>query len=206
MIQWIVFLNLSLICQNAQKCFKKTTVFMEKSFMLGVMLRQYRMKKSLKNLYGGEENNLFPNGFIQVSGRKIILSVERNVLVNTLRFLIKSFITYLFSMTQEKVLSGASSNTCNGVWYFFLTFELFRQGMINQRKVKNMLKTISTRLKSTNLTKLAAFQHSGKIFSSAVESDTNIWFFLIFCYFNFLAFMLIKDYADNACIQAYTCL
>ena len=37
---------------------------MEKSFMLGVMLRQYRMKKSFKNLYGGEENNLFPNGFI----------------------------------------------------------------------------------------------------------------------------------------------
>ena len=75
---------------------------MEKSFMLGVMLRQYRMKKSLKNLYGGEENNLFPNGLIQVSGTKIILSFERNVLVNTLRFLIKSFVTYLFSMTQEK--------------------------------------------------------------------------------------------------------
>ena len=153
-----------------------------------------------------ERSNLFPNGFIQVSGRKIILSVERDVLVNTLRFLIKSFITYLFSMTQEKGLSGASSNTYSGVWYFFLTFELFRQRMINQRKVKNMLKTISTRLKSTNLTKLAAFQHSGKIFSSAVESDTNIQFFLIFCYFNFLSFMLSKDYVDNACIQAHTCL
>ena len=60
-------------------------------------------------------------------------------------------------MTQEKGLSGASSNTYNGVWYFFLTSELFRQRMINQRKVKNMLKTISTRLKSTNLTKLVAF-------------------------------------------------
>ena len=92
-----------------------------------------------------------------MSGRKIILSVERNVLVNTLRFLIKSFITYLFSMTQEKGLSGASSSTYNEVWFFFLTFELFRQRMINQRKVKNMLKTISTRLKSTNLIKLAVF-------------------------------------------------
>ena len=60
-------------------------------------------------------------------------------------------------MTQEKGLSGAFSNTYNEVWYFFLTFELFRQRMINQRKVKNMLKTISTRLKSTNLTKLVAF-------------------------------------------------
>ena len=179
---------------------------MQKSFMLGLILRQYRMKKSLKNLYGGEENNLFPNGFIQVSGRKIILSVERNVLVNTLRFLIKSFITYLFSMTQEKGLSGASSNTYNRVWYFFLTSELFRQRMINQRKVKNMLKTISTGLKSTNLNKLAAFQHYRKIFSSTVESDTNFQFFLIFCNFNFLAFMLNKDYVDNACIWAYTFL
>ena len=179
---------------------------MQKSFMLGLILRQHRMKKSLKNLYGGEENNLFPNGFIQVSGRKIILSVERNVLVNTLRFLIKSFITYLFSMTQEKGLSGAFSNTYNRVWYFFLTSELFRQRMINQRKVKNMLKTISTGLKSTNLTKLAAFQHSRKIFSSTVDSDTNFQFFLIFCYSNFLAFMLSKDYVDNACIWAYTFL
>ena len=92
---------------------------MEKNFMLGVMLRQYRMEKSLKNFYGGEESNLFPNGFIQVSGTKIILSIERNVLVNTLRFLIKNFVTYLFSMTQKKGLSGASSNTHNGVQYFF---------------------------------------------------------------------------------------
>ena len=98
---------------------RKTTVLILKSFILGVMLRQYRMKKSLKNLYGGEQRNLFSNDFIYVSGRKIILSVERNVLVNTLCFLIKSFITYLFSMTQGKGSSGASSNTYNSVQYFF---------------------------------------------------------------------------------------
>ena len=51
------------------------------------------MKKSLKKLYGGEQNNLFSNGFIQVSRRKIILNSERNALVNTLFFSIKSFIT-----------------------------------------------------------------------------------------------------------------
>ena len=60
-------------------------------------------------------------------------------------------------MTQEKGSSGGSSNTYNGVQNFFLTFKLFHQRMINQMNVKNMLKTISTRLKSTNLTKLAAF-------------------------------------------------
>ena len=186
---------------------------MQKSFILGLKLRQHRMKKSLKNLYGGEENNLFFSGLIQVSGRKIILSVERNVLVNTLRFLIKSFITYLFSMTQEKGSSSASSNTYNGVQYFFLTLELFHQRMINQTKVKNMLKTISTCLKSTNLIKLAVIQHFRKIICSTVESDKNIFFFflnicffLIFCDFNFIAFMLRKDYVDNACIQAYTFL
>ena len=51
------------------------------------------MKKSLKKLYGGEQNNLFSNGFIQVSRRKIILNGDRNALVNTLFFSIKSFIT-----------------------------------------------------------------------------------------------------------------
>ena len=150
---------------------------MQNSFILGLKFRQYRMKKSLKNLYAGEENNLFFNGFIQVSGRKIILSAERNVLVNRLRFLIKSFITYLFSMTLEKGSSGASSNTCNGVQYFFLTFELSHQRMINQKKVKNVLKTVSARLKSANLIKLAFFQHFRKIFNSMVESDKSIQFF-----------------------------
>ena len=181
---------------------------MQKSFILDLKLRQYRMKKSLKNLYGGEESNLFFSGFIQVSGRKIILSVERNVLGNTLRFLI-----LLFSMTQEKGSSSATSNTYNGVQYFFLTLELFHQRMINQTKVKNMLKTISTCLKSTNLIKLAVFQHFRKIICSTVESDKNIFifflnicFFLIFCDFNFIAFNIREDYVDNACIQAYTFL
>ena len=160
---------------------------MQKSFILGLKLRQYRMKKSFKKLYEGEENNLFFSGFIQVSGRKIILSVEKNVLVNALRFLIKSFITYLFSMTREKGSSSASSNTYNGVQYFFLTFELFHQGMINQTKVKNMLKTISTRLKSTNLIKLAVFQHFRKIICSTVESDKNIYiYFFKLLFFSYI--------------------
>ena len=79
------------------------------------MLRQYRMKKSFKKLYGGEQNNLFSNGFIQVSRRKIILNVERNACINTLRLSIKSFITYLKSVTQEKGSGGAFSDICNGV-------------------------------------------------------------------------------------------
>ena len=60
-------------------------------------------------------------------------------------------------MTQEKGSRGASSNTYNGVHYFFLTFELFHQRMVNQKKVKNVLKTVSARLKSANLIKLAFF-------------------------------------------------
>ena len=119
MMQYNVFLNLFLICRMLTNALRKTTVFIQKSFILGVMLRHYRMKKKFKNLYGGQQNNLFPNGFIQVSGRKIILSIERKVLVNTLRFLIKSFITYLFGMTQEKGSSGKYSNTYSGEQYFF---------------------------------------------------------------------------------------
>ena len=136
----------------------KITDFMQKRFILGLMLREYRMKKSFKKLYEGEHSNLFPNGFIQVCGRKIILIGERNVLVNTLRFLIKSFIAYLHSMTEEKGFSGASSNTYNGVQYLVLTSKLFHQRMINQTKVENMLKTISTCLKFASLIKLGSFQ------------------------------------------------
>ena len=185
----------------------KVTDFMQKRFILGLMLRKYRMKKSFKKLYGGEHSNLFPNGFIQVCGRKIILNGERNVLVNTLRFLIKSFITYLYSMTEEKGLSGASSNTYSGVQYFVLTSELFHQRMINQTKVENMLKTISTRLKFTSLIKLGSFQRFFVKYLAQQWRAIQIFrFFPTFCYFNILPFMLSKDCVNDPCIQAYTFL
>ena len=79
--------------------------------ILGLILRQYRMKKSLKKLYGGEQNNLLSNGFVQVSRRKIILNGERNALVNTLFFSIKSFITIKYDTGS----GGAFSDIYNGV-------------------------------------------------------------------------------------------
>ena len=81
---------------------------------------------------------------------------------------------------------------------FSLTFKLFHQRMIKQTKVKNMLKTISRRLKFTNLIKLGAFQHFYVKYLAQWRRGIQIFrFFLIFCYFNFLAFMLSKDCVDN---------
>ena len=60
-------------------------------------------------------------------------------------------------MLQEKGSSGAFSNIY--LWIaviFFFNFKLY-QTMINQTKVKIMLKTISRRLKFLNLIKLGTF-------------------------------------------------
>ena len=60
-------------------------------------------------------------------------------------------------MLQEKGLGGAFSNSYDGVQYFFFfNFKFFHQTMINQTKVKNMLKTISKCLEFLNLIKLWA--------------------------------------------------
>ena len=105
-------------------------------------------------------------------------------------------------MLQEKNSNDAFSNIYKGVQNcFFLNFKLFHQTMINRTKVKNILKTISTRFKFLNIIKLGAISAFFlKISSSMVESNENFNFLKIFCYFNSLAFMLSKNCVDNACI------
>ena len=108
------------------------------------------MKKSLKKLYGREQNNLFSNGFILVSGRKTIFNGEWNFLVNTLGFSVKSFITYLQSMTLEKGSGGLFSNIYNGLHFFFFFFE-FRSLSSNDDQSNQSEKYVEKILHALNL-------------------------------------------------------
>ena len=60
-------------------------------------------------------------------------------------------------MLQEKGSSGAFSNIYLWIAVIFFLISNSYQTMINQTKVKNMLKTISSRLKFLNLIKSGTF-------------------------------------------------
>ena len=76
----------------------KITVFMQKrnfGIILGLMLRQYRMKKSLKSSTEESRINYFRVALLRYLVEKLIFNGRGNGLVNTLRFSTKPFITYL---------------------------------------------------------------------------------------------------------------
>ena len=114
-------------------------------------------EKSLKSSVEESRINYFRMALLRHLVEKLIFNDRRNVLV--IHHVLQSKVskhTYKACYRKKAQVPLFLTSTMECSNFFFLNFEFFHQTRINQTKVKNMLKTISRRLKFLNLIKLGA--------------------------------------------------
>ena len=99
-------------------------------------------------------------------------------------------------MTQEKGSVGAFYNIYNGMHFFFK----FRTLSSNDDQSNESEKYVKKILHALNQIRGLLALFFLKYLALRWRAIKIFRFFLIFCYFNFLAFMLSKTCVDNPCI------